>query len=43
MNESWNIVGEIQFFAVSSAAFDILVDYADYKVRHPGIPLVSRV
>jgi hypothetical protein len=43
MNASWNIVREIKFFAVSSAAFDILVDYADYKVRHPGIPLVSKV
>jgi hypothetical protein len=43
MDTSWNIVRQLTYLAVSKPAFDILVRYADYKIKQPGIEAISRL
>jgi hypothetical protein len=43
MDTSWNIVRQLTYLAVSKAAFEILVRYADYKIKHPGIGAISQL
>ena len=43
MDASWNIVRQLTYLAVSKPAFEILVRYADYKVKHPGIEAISQL
>jgi hypothetical protein len=42
MNTSWTIVREITYLAVSEAAFDIIVNYANFKIQHPGNQVVPK-
>jgi hypothetical protein len=43
VDTSWNIVRQLTYLAVSKAAFEILVRYADYKIKHPGIGEISQL
>jgi hypothetical protein len=43
MDTSWNIVRQLTYLAVSKTAFEILVRYADYKIKHPGIEAISQL
>jgi len=43
MDTSWNIVRQLTYLAVSKTAFEILVRYADYKVKHPEIEAISQL
>src|ERR1700712_2730269 len=36
MNTSWTFVRQITYLAVSEAAFEIIVNYANFKIQHPG-------
>ncbi|KAH8600542.1 hypothetical protein B0O99DRAFT_682232 [Bisporella sp. PMI_857] len=36
MNTLWTIVREITYLAVSEAAFEIIVKYANFKIQHDG-------
>jgi hypothetical protein len=38
----WNIVREINYLAVSKKAFEIMVELANFKIKHPGILSISR-
>src|SRR5271156_748325 len=42
-DSSWNIVRQLTYLAVSETAFEILVRYADYKIKHPGIGAISQL
>ena len=41
MDESWRIVREITYLAISKGAFEILVEYADFSKKHDGISSIS--
>jgi hypothetical protein len=42
MSASWTIVRELTYLAVSEAAFEIIVTYANFKMEHPGKKLVPK-
>ena len=41
MDESWRIVREITYLAISKGAFEIIVEYADFSKKHDGISSIS--
>jgi len=41
-NHSWDIVREMTYLAVSKSAYDILLEYAAFKVRHRGIESMAQ-
>jgi hypothetical protein len=43
VDTSWNIMRQLTYLAVSETAFEILVRYADYKIKHPGIGAISQL
>src|SRR4051794_31208249 len=43
MDTSWDLVRGVTYLAVAKEAFEILVEYADYQIGHPGIQSISQI
>lgn len=43
INQSWEVVQEILYIAISKRAFNVLVDYAAYSNKHHGISALSEI
>jgi hypothetical protein len=40
MDSSWNLIREMTYLALASEAFDVLVEHANFKLKHPGIQAI---